>query len=335
MISKEEKHGYYRNVKLFLKRKIFSKEVRVQFVLRMLADNPQKQVDYLLKNSAMYGLGKKFPRTLKIDLDNPTLFNEKLLWLKYNVYNNDPLVAKCYDKYQVREYIANCGCDEILNDLYGVWKKPEEIPWNEMPDNCVIKKTCGSGSHIFIKDGVVDIDEAIKLLKRSGKREKMLHVASGDLFANVPEQRIICEKKLDNTNGYSSISDYKFYCFNGVPHYLFYIWDRKERLNYHKAFKKIDWRNGGKLIDQSNFYLDSENVEIEVPESYEKMLEVCKKLAKPFPFVRVDLYDENGKIIFGELTFTPEGSYVLSNSYNSDGSINYECLETLGDLLII
>lgn len=317
-------------------RYVKSREARVQAKLRRLVNDPQRQVDYMKEHSLLYGYGRIFPRTFDINLDQPFYFNEKLLWLKYYRYNYNPLVAICYDKYLVREYLKECGCEEYLNTLYGVWSDVDEITWDILPKEYIIKKTNGSGHHIIKrKSAPFSKEDAIKLLKQSSESERKMHIACGDLFANKNKQKYICEKLLVVPEGQSEMDDYKFYCFNGKPLFLWYIYNRKSKTEYDDTFKRIDWDNCCELIDQSDYRYHSKNIDIKRPDCFEEMLELCQKLAKPFPFVRVDLYDQGEKPVFGELTFTPEGSHVLGHVFKPDGTINIEGLTELGSLLDI
>ena len=308
-----------------------SREERVEFILRRLARWPKCQCAYLIKHSFLYGYGREYPRTLTVDLAQPRYFNEKLLWLKYYRYNKDLLVTQCYDKYLVREYVKRCDCGEILNNLYGVWDSVKEIPWDQLPDECVIKKTNGSGNHVFNrKDKPLDVKAAKLLLKFSTYRERLLHLATGDLFANANPQKYICERLLQPAPGETEVDDYKFYCFHGVPKYLLYIWNRVDKTQYSVAFKEIDAENGV-LIDRSDYRNDAVPVELQLPDCFGEMLELCKKLSAPFPFVRTDFYVESGKPVFGELTFTPAGSHMLPHVFRKDQSVNTEGLTALGE----
>lgn len=315
---------------------LYSREERVQWKLRRLINDPQKHVDFFVENSVMCGYGTKYPRTLHINLSNPKYFNEKLLWLKYYKYNNDPIVAKCCNKYLVRQYVEEHGYGDILNTLYGVWDRPEDIPWEKLPEKYILKDSNGSGHHVRKQAGeVIDGKQTVRFLKRFNYTEKIACEASGDLFANNTKQYYICEKFLDNSAGSSSIADYKFYCFDGTPRFLLYIWDRKSQTDFKEVFKRIDWDNDCELIDQSDYFEHAMNSPLPLPKSYHRMLEIAKNLSEGFPFVRVDLYDQDGKVVFGEMTFVPAAGHVLYHVYKEDLSLNTQCLEEMGDLIKI
>lgn len=264
-----------------------------------------------------------------MNLDKPYYFNEKLMWLKYYNYNKNKLCEQCYDKFLVREFVTMSGCAGILNELYGVWDNVNDIPWDELPDEYVIKRTNGCQQHIFRRKGeLIDPIKASKLLTDNTKQQRKNFITSGDLFATRNHQKYICEKLLYSNLGYASPEDYKFYCFNGEPRYVLFIMDRHDGV-FTEAFMTIDFE------DRSCFFDTAENYKIEKPVCYDLMLEICRKLSKPFPFVRVDLYVQSGRPVFGELTFTPAGGLVLYHTFNKNGDINYPALEEMGNLLKI
>lgn len=265
----------------------------------------------------------------KINLNNPIYFNEKLLWLKYYVYNKSPLVAKCYDKYLVREYVKECGCENILNDLYGVWDSIDEINWDSLPDEYVLKITNGNSYHIFkTKEQDADIDRYKHTLRVPAKKRNIIYRSSGDLFALKCPQRIISEKLLKNSANHKALDDWKFYCFNGEPKYLLYVYDRvladgSQNAGQEKVFMTVDFKN---MMD---YYKDSNSNLPEKPACYNEMLECARKLSKDFPFVRVDFYISEDKPVFGELTFTPAGGYLKNLLHNKEG------LAEMGDCLFL
>lgn len=309
---------------------IVNKEERRRWKARKLVNSPEKHCNYIREKTTLYGYGDSFPRTNTISLSSPRLFNEKLLWLKYYKYNKSSLVSRCYDKYLVREYVKEAGCGDILNELYGVWDDYSKVDFEALPDECVLKVSNGCGDIIFKRGGKWsqnDLDSFAEPIVEH--QRKQLFKTTGDLFATKEKQRIICEKMLKSNLGYSRPEDYKFYCFNGEPKFLLYIFDRTECSVYKETFKDVDFN------DRSYMFYKAENISLERPQCYAEMLEICRKLSKPFPFVRVDLYVQDNKPVFGELTFTPAGSHVLYHVFKPDGSINYPVLEELGGLLDI
>lgn len=306
---------------------IFFKQAKVDFILKYTWHFPVFHSRFLIKHSCSNGLGSTYSRDFPCNIKAPRYFNEKLLWLKYYFFNKCDLCAACYDKFLVREYVKHCGCGYILNELYGVWDKVSDIPWDSLPEEYVIKKTNGCQGHVFKrKDSPFDKEAAIKLLSNRASSKRQVFLSSGDIFATKMPQRYICEKLLVSELGYSSPEDFKFYCFNGEPQFLLYIFDRNG-IVYREAFKHVD------LSDASEYFDTAENFEITKPSCYDEMLEICRKLSAPFPFVRVDLYVQNGHPVFGELTFTPAGALVLYHVFDKNGKINYPALEEMGRLL--
>jgi hypothetical protein len=305
---------------------LYDRETRVQWFLRKIVNNPGWHCRYLVEHSIMYGYGTIYPRSLKINLREPKLFNEKLLWLKYYQYNEEPLIARCYDKYLVRGYVKECNCGNILNELYGVWDSVDDVPWSLLPENCILKITNGCGNHVFKKKGMpLDIAKAKTTLREALDAGRKGMVTSGDLFATKMPQKIICERLIESNAGYSSPEDYKFYCFHGEPAYLLYIWDRYGKGGFKETFKNSD------LSDRSEFFRGAKPITLEKPACYNEMLDICRKLSKPFPFVRVDLYVNQGNPVFGELTFTPAGGHVLYHVYKNDNTLNLPALQKMGE----
>lgn len=248
----------------------------------------------------------------KLDLNNVKTLNEKLLYLKLNNYNKNPLVIQCVDKYAVREYVKKCGCEEILNELYGVYDNPNEIPWRQLPNKFVIKWNFGAGYNIICQNkNNLNIQDAIKKLRR-WKREKCWLLCSEMQYKYIPK-KIICEKFIEGKNkGFPE--DYKVYCFNGKPYYIMLCIERETG---HPKFYFFDteWQLKGFNKDSVNA---PNNFFVEKPLVLDKMLEYAKILSKPFPFVRVDFYINGDIIVFGELTFTPAGALYSTISRETD-----------------
>ncbi len=237
-----------------------------------------------------------------LHLSNPSGLNEKIIWLKLNTYRKNSLVTKCSDKYAVREYITECGYDHILNDLYGVWEKAEDIGWDALPPSFVLKCNHGCGYNILCPDkSLLYKDEIYAKLDRWMHEDYWLVFAEFQ-YKDIPK-RIICEKYLGN-----NIVDYKFYCFNGKPLYVLVCVGRSDGKPSHEPghedpkfyFFDRQWN----LCPLTRDGIESP-INIDPPENIVEMWDISEKLCKPFPFVRVDLYETNGQVIFGELTFTP------------------------------
>jgi hypothetical protein len=259
-----------------------------------------KLTDFL-PDKMMIKLQYRIANGRKLDLKKPVRFTEKLQW--YKLYYRDPLMTQCSDKYSVRDYIISKGYSDILVPLYGVYERAEEIDFDKLPDKFVLKTTNGSHTNILCEDkSKLDIESTIKTLNQwlnawDGKvgREWAYH----DI-----KPRIICEKYLDKDKN-NDLIDYKFFCFNGQPFSLYVIVERfltdGIKLGiYDTKFNKLPYRRAD-IRDLTTY--------AEKPKNFEKMVEIAKEISKDFPHVRVDFYNIDGNIYFGELTFYTAGGY--------------------------
>ena len=137
-----------------------------------------------------------------LDLDNPQTLDEKIQWLKLNTYYKNPLVTQCADKYAVREYVKDCDCGEILNELIGVYDKVEEIPWDTLPKQFVIKWNFGCGENLIVFDkDKLDIQKAIKQLKKWYRTRNTFYLTYCELqYKGIPP-KLICEKLIETEDG--------------------------------------------------------------------------------------------------------------------------------------
>lgn len=232
-----------------------------------------------------------------VNLKQPTTFSEKLSWLKLHSYAHDPLVRQCADKLAVRSYVEQCGLGHLLNELYTVYERPEQIEWDRLPDAFALKWNFGSGYNVLCPDkSSFDRSAALRKLKRWGRQA--FWTFFGELqYKNVPK-RILCERFLDAPPG-EELLDYKFYCFHGQPKAVLVI-ARPEEGDKAAVFMSPDWQL---LSDVPARYRAS--LSPDVPAALAEMLEAARTLSAPFPFVRVDFYEWHGKAVFGEMTFTP------------------------------
>lgn len=233
----------------------------------------------------------------ELDLENPITFNEKLNWLKLNLKN--PNATICADKYEVRKYIENKGYGYILNDLLGVYDNVEEIDIDSLPDRFVLKGTHGSGWNLIVKDKNKVNWKPWKLIMKSWLRQNFYYYGREWVYKDI-KPRIICEKFLEDSN--KELLDYKIYCFNGIPKFIQIDVDRFT--NHTANYYDVEW-------NETDFQYSNENSgrKIEKPKNLKEMLEISKVLSEEFEHVRVDFYEVDGKLYFGELTFfTASGS---------------------------
>lgn len=231
----------------------------------------------------------------KLDLDNPKTFNEKLQWLK--LYDHNDLYTTLVDKRLVKDYVRKIVGEEFIIPTIAVWNSVEEIDIEKLPNQFVLKTNHSGGNTgvIICKDkNTFDIKKAKEKLERS-LRSDLFMISREWPYKNV-QRCIIAEPYLeDSITG--ELRDYKFFCFDGVPKALFVATERQKRDEpcfdfYDIDFNHLDLKCSHPLADTPP----------EKPYSYEKMLDLSRKLSKGFPHVRVDLYEVNGKPYFGEMT---------------------------------
>ncbi|MHA1279874.1 MAG: ATP-grasp fold amidoligase family protein [Candidatus Helarchaeota archaeon] len=235
-----------------------------------------------------------------INLKNPKTFNEKLNWMK--LYDRDPFYTKIADKYLVREYITEKVGVEYLNPLLGVYKSPEEIDWSKLPDQFVLKVNQGCKFNILCKDKhKLDIPNNIQKLRLWIKDNGYNHAREWP-YKNIPP-RIICEPFLEGAPEWGLL-DYKFFCFNGEPIYVAVDFDR---FTYHtQFFYDMHWQRQPFVQG-----LPTPDRDAPKPENLEEMIDIATKLSQGFPFIRVDCYNFNPKVLVGELTFHPAADFKM------------------------
>ena len=226
---------------------------------------------------------------------NPKTFNEKLQWLKVN--NRNPNYTKLVDKYAVKEYVAGIIGEDFIIPTLGVWNSFDEIDFDSLPNQFVLKCTHDSGGLVICKDkSKLDIEKARAKIERSLKTN-YYNWSKEWPYKNVLP-RIIAEKYMEDESGYE-LKDYKFFCFDGTPKALFIAADRgvdgeETKFNFYDTdFNLLPFTNGHPNSSQI----------ISKPKSFELMKELASKLSEGMPHVRIDFYDIYGKIYFGEITF--------------------------------
>ncbi len=260
--------------------------------------------------SLLYHFGGKLPDSLylrlmyyfqtgkRLHLKHPKTFNEKLQWLK--LHDRKPEYAKMVDKYAAKEYVAGIIGQEYIVPTLGVWDRPEDITWDELPDQFVLKTTHGGGSK-----GVVICCDKEKL----DKADTIRHLQAAmkhDFYKNYREwpykdvkHRVIAEELLnDNGNeNENGIKDYKFFCFNGKPIYCDVISGRSKKLTSDHF--DMQWTHLPFIFKDLP---TAESVPAK-PHNFETMRQLSSRLSAGHPHLRVDFYEVNGRVYFGELTF--------------------------------
>lgn len=276
-------------MKYIIKHKTFKKIYRInarlgiQHLINFIPDK------YYLKFVYRIQLGKK------LNFDCPITYNEKLQWLK--IYDRNDMYTKLVDKYEVRKYVKNIVGEKYLIPLIGVWNSFDEIDFKKLPSKFVLKCTHDSG-------GIVVCSSKKEFDKKVAKR-KLSRLLKNNYFDYLREwpyknikPRIIAEKYMTDGSGINKnqLKDYKFFCFEGIVKLVMVAQDRFEfpKSNFYNInFEPIDLK-----IGNPNFF-----EKIERPLNFNLMIKIAEKLSKGLRHVRVDLYNIDGKIYFGELTF--------------------------------
>lgn len=243
-----------------------------------------------------------------LNLKNPIELNEKLQWLKLN--DRKEIYTYIVDKSTAKKYIESVVGEKYVIPTYGVWDRFEDIDFNELPNRFVFKCTHDSGSVILCKNkSCLDLNYVKEKLIWSLNRNFFWKYREWPYKNVVP--RIICEEYLENKDG-SQLVDYKFYCFGGKPRYFMYSIGETENSGINHKFnmelESIDY------LFKKNPTINAEDIVL--PSNINEMIEVVKKLCKGFQHIRVDLYNVNGKIYVGELTFYSGGGFL--NIYSKE-----------------
>ena len=229
-----------------------------------------------------------------LDLQNPQTFNEKLQWLK--LYDRNSEYTKMVDKYEVKKYVSNIIGKEYIIPTLGIYNNFNEIDFDKLPNQFVIKCTHDSGGIIICKDkNNLDIKKAKKKINTFLNR-KYFYIHREWPYKNV-KPRIIIEKYMEDNN--SIMRDYKFFCFNGEPK-LMYL---SEGLENHETARMSFYDMDFNLIDCKRKDYKQLDYTPKKPKTFEKMKEFASTLSRDIPHLRVDWYEINGKLYFGELTF--------------------------------
>ena len=271
--------------------------------------DPQARFLFLAKCGLYNGLSdeqylkKKFKIMMgyELNLACPKTFNEKLQWLK--LHNRRPEYTMMVDKYKVREYIADKLGEEYLIPLLGVWDDPDEIDFDKLPNQFVLKCNHNSGLGMCICKDKSKLDiSAVKKGLRKGLEQDYFLPGREWPYKNVP-RKIICEKYM-KMEGCSELTDYKYMCFNGKVKCVFVC---SERFSADGLKITIFDRNWSALPVKRDYLKSDKN--IPMPKFHHKMMELAEVLSEGIPFIRVDFYEINNHIYFGELTFFPASGF--------------------------
>src|SRR5690554_2371795 len=239
----------------------------------------------------------------KLNLNNPKRYTEKIQLYKLKYKN--PLLPKLADKDTVRDYVKEKGFAHILNEQYGAYDNVDAINFEKLPNKFVIKMNTGSGLNILVEDKAKFDIKKTKIVLNKWLKIKPWVFGSEWAYKNI-KPRIVIEKYLDRDSN-NDLPDYKFFCFDGEVEYLYVM---KEYIDNHKSGKLSFFdKNFNKTKYHRSDYKPI-NQEIPKPKNFDEMINIAKSLSKGIPHVRVDLYNIDGRIVFGELTFYTSGGYI-------------------------
>lgn len=239
----------------------------------------------------------------KLDLNNPTTFNEKLQWLK--LYDRHEEYSEMVDKYQVREYIKNKIPDgeQYLIPLLGVYNDARDIDLDKLPNEFVVKCTHDSGSVVLCRDKREFTDKIRKSINTALKRK--FYYANREVAYRNATPRIIVEALLREESG-EGLIDYKFYCFHGEPKFLYVSAGLEDHATARISFYNMDFSEAA--FQRSDFkHFDKIP---KIPKRFSEMVQIARILSENIPFVRIDLYETDGKVYFSEITFSPCGGMM-------------------------
>lgn len=232
----------------------------------------------------------------KLDFDHPKTYNEKLQWLKLHDHNEEYHLL--VDKYEVKKKVAErIGSDHIIPTL-GVWDSFDAIDFSSLPGRFVLKCTHDSGGVVICKDkSIFDLDKARKKMNKCLKRN-YFGINREWPYKDI-RPRIIAEQYMEDESGFE-LKDYKFFCFDGTPKLLFIACDRcKQNEETKFNFYDMDFR----FLPFTNGHPNAPSGKITKPKGFDEMRQLAAILSKGLPHARIDFYDINGKVFFGEITF--------------------------------
>jgi len=243
-----------------------------------------------------------------LDLNSPKTFGEKIQWIK--LYGNLDQYSSYVCKYSVRDFVAKTIGEEYLIPLLGVYNNVDDIDFEKLPDKFVIKLTSGSGYNYIVEDKQTINISNVKNKLNEWMKEDFYSKGKETQYKNL-KQKVICEEFISDSN--NALIDYKFYCFNGEIDFV-QVYEGKKESQINKLYNRNKKKEFLSVFNSKweplnlgyvgNLY-DKKDEVIEKPVNFELMVEIAQKLSRNFPFVRVDLYNIDGQIYFGELTFTP------------------------------
>lgn len=286
-----------RKIKTVIKKPSVIPKKVLYFISPVLSDSPYLKMLFRISNG------------YKLNLSNPRTYNEKLQWLKINY--RKPEMTQMVDKFAAKNFARKIIGDEYIVETYGVWNTFEEIDFDKLPEQFVLKTTHDQGGVVVVinKDGFD---------KKAAKEKLTKHLKVKHYFLTREwpykdvKPRIMAEALLTD-NKLGGLYDYKFYCFHGEPKAMYFSHKSESGIYYldffDMNFNKLDIRRPG--FSQSN-------IEFSIPDGWELMKSLARDLSSGFPHIRVDFYSVNGKVYLGELTFFQGGGMMPFYPINWD-----------------
>jgi hypothetical protein len=256
-----------------------------------------------VSNEAMSKFYFKIVLKKDLDFETPKTFNEKLQWMKLYYYPFNETVIQCADKYAVRKFIEQKGYEKLLVPLIGHWERAEDIQWDRLPDRFVLKCNHGCAYNILCSDKDKFDKKAAEKQLNSWMNEDFGAFNIELHYSKIKPHVITCEEYLGD-----NITDYKFFCFNGEPKFIYVSNDLVHDRQAQIGFFNLD---GSKMDLRRDDYEDITSVKL--PDFFREMLSVAEDLCSAFPFVRVDFFLANNTYYFAELTFTPSACMMPFN----------------------
>lgn len=287
--------------------KVFNSEIQMTNMLierqKRYSKMDEEQLEGEISRIYYLKIGKN------VNFSNPKAFTEKIQWLK--MHDNSPSKKELSDKYLVRSWVTEKIGKKYLVPIYGIWDSYDDIDFSSLPRRFVLKCNHGSGMNIIVEDkNRINHNRVKKVMDCWMKRP--YESSSLELQYEGIKRKIIAEEYLDSDD--RGLFDYKFHCFNGTPMFIQCIGDRNlkrhigKQNNYSLNWEKLEWT----FEDYPAF-----SREIKKPNKMEEMIHIASILSQNYKYVRVDLYENNNEVYFGEMTFTPgSGLYPYRNSWS-------------------
>lgn len=299
-MGRVHKHGSYRRKKLNAE------------VMKMYINNPSLIFLRIGKNTFLkfisdekyLKLAFRIKMGQKLDLDSPRSFNEKIQWLK--IHDRNPLYTELADKYTVKKYISSLIGEEYIIPTIGVWDNYDDIDFDKLPNQFVLKCTHDSGGLVICRDKK-DFDKyKARERIRNSLRRNFYWAGREWPYKNI-KPRIIAEKYMED-GGRHGLRDYKFFCFSGIPRILYVSEGLENHMTARISFFDLE---GNELPFHRNDYQPLGET-LKLPSNFNEMLSISNTIAKNIcnPFVRIDLYSINNQTFFSEVTFSPCGGLL-------------------------